>query len=333
MRNKTIGWICFVLLLSHKGMGQVDPHFSQFYAYPSYLNPALTGSFSGSYRLSAIFRSQWGSIASPYSTKGISSEFATEKNLNIGAAIMNQTVGDAGYSYTTGNASAAYTGVRFGEEQMNRVVFGMQAGFIHRRFDPSKMTFGDQWNATTGYLPTNPTAEILNGLSKATLDIGAGVLYYNADPLRKTNPFAGISVSHLNRPSDVFLSTGNDVLPMRYNVHAGMRIAVSEQISVTPNLLYMRQGNASEYMAGAFSEIKAFPTTSVMFGLNYRYQDAISTYMGMIHKSMMIGLTYDLNNSSLGRSARGVNSFEISISYFKPKKVKTEEVEFVCPRL
>ena len=28
---------------------QVDPHFSQYYVYPSWLNPALTGAFDGRY--------------------------------------------------------------------------------------------------------------------------------------------------------------------------------------------------------------------------------------------------------------------------------------------
>jgi hypothetical protein len=30
--------------------GAQDPHFSQFYMTPLYLNPALTGAFDGNYR-------------------------------------------------------------------------------------------------------------------------------------------------------------------------------------------------------------------------------------------------------------------------------------------
>lgn len=41
---------------------QVDPHFTQYYVYPSWLNPALTGAFDGDYRISGIYRNQWGNI-------------------------------------------------------------------------------------------------------------------------------------------------------------------------------------------------------------------------------------------------------------------------------
>jgi hypothetical protein len=45
-----------------------DPHFSQYYVYPSWMNPALTGVFDGDYRVSAIHRRQWGNVSSPYTT-------------------------------------------------------------------------------------------------------------------------------------------------------------------------------------------------------------------------------------------------------------------------
>ena len=39
-----------------------DPQFSQFYAAPLMLNPAMTGAFKGNYRFTGIYRSQWASI-------------------------------------------------------------------------------------------------------------------------------------------------------------------------------------------------------------------------------------------------------------------------------
>jgi hypothetical protein len=59
-----IGTFC---LLS-KSNAQVDPHFSQYYVYPAWVNPALTGIFDGSYRVSGIYRNQWGNVSSPFST-------------------------------------------------------------------------------------------------------------------------------------------------------------------------------------------------------------------------------------------------------------------------
>ena len=58
---------------------QVDPHFTQYYVYPAWLNPALTGAFDGQYRVSGIYRSQWGNISSPFTTPGFSLEYTTER--------------------------------------------------------------------------------------------------------------------------------------------------------------------------------------------------------------------------------------------------------------
>ncbi|HYC27363.1 MAG TPA: type IX secretion system membrane protein PorP/SprF, partial [Chitinophagaceae bacterium] len=55
-----------------KASAQVDPHFSQYYVYPAWLNPALTRAFDGSYRVAGIHRNQWGNISSPFSTFGAS---------------------------------------------------------------------------------------------------------------------------------------------------------------------------------------------------------------------------------------------------------------------
>ena len=67
---------------------QVDPHFSQYYVYPSWLNPALTGAFDGQYRVSGVYRNQWGNISSPFTTYGASAEFTTEKKINLGVSVL-----------------------------------------------------------------------------------------------------------------------------------------------------------------------------------------------------------------------------------------------------
>src|SRR5688572_20795833 len=114
-------------LLHQNSKAQVDPHFSQYYVYPSWLNPALTGAFDGDYRISGIYRSQWGNVSSPYKTMGLSGDFTTNKNVNLGASILRQTAGDGGYMYTTAYANVAYTGVKMGAMGHQRLAFGIQA--------------------------------------------------------------------------------------------------------------------------------------------------------------------------------------------------------------
>lgn len=335
-RMKTLKQLAVVLLVlagSKTMQAQVDPHFSQYYTYPSWLNPALTGVFDGELRGAAIYRSQWGNITTPFSTPGISVDMNTNRNINFGLSALRQKAGDGGFNYTTAYANIAYTGVRLGAEGLQRFVFGMQAGLIQRRFDMTKMTFGDQWNPITGFNPGSTSADQFNRNSTSSLDVGAGLLFYDAQPGKKANFYGGVSVSHLTRPTDQFSATGDAKFPVRYTTHAGTRIALNDQFSLTPNALYLRQGTASETMVGAYGELKAAPELNLMLGANYRFKDAIAPYFGINYKNLMIGMSYDINTSDLGKMANGSRSFEISLSIISRKSAKTPEAEFVCPRL
>src|SRR5215831_3195459 len=45
-----------------------DPNFSQFFASPLTLNPALTGKFDGSFRVAGNYRNQWPTINNAFIT-------------------------------------------------------------------------------------------------------------------------------------------------------------------------------------------------------------------------------------------------------------------------
>lgn len=330
---KTLVLVMFCGTLANKASAQTDPHFTQYYVYPSWINPALTGAFDGQYRVSGIYRTQWGSISTPYSTFGVSGEFTTAKNMNFGVSVLNQTAGDGGYKYTTAYGNLAYTGMRFGPGENHRVVIGMQVGVIQRRFDAGKLTFGDQWNPINGYNPGNPTADFLKNNNTASFDAGAGVLYFDATPGKKANFYAGYSVGHLTKPTDDFSGNGSQKLPMRHTIHAGIKLKLSDVVSLTPNALYLRQGTAEEKMLGAYAQMKAGAETDFLLGANYRLEDALTPFAGFTHKRMVLGVSYDVNTSDLGKLVKGSNSFEISLSFVGKRSLKTPEIEFVCPRL
>ena len=62
----------FVSCISFTKLKAQDPHFSQFYASPLLLNPALTGAFPGNLRVSGSYREQWPSIMYPFKTGSFS---------------------------------------------------------------------------------------------------------------------------------------------------------------------------------------------------------------------------------------------------------------------
>lgn len=327
---------CMIAAIIHPSAAQTDPHFTQNYTYPMYINPAMTGGSDGEYRVSAVYRSQWGSIGNPYRTTGVSFDTRTNKNIALGLNVMNQSAGDGGFNYFNTYASVAYTGVKFGKDANHRIVFAMQAGIINRHVDQSKFKWGEQWNPITGYNSANATTENFARTSATTLDIGAGALYYDASPDKKVNLFGGLSFFHLNRPSDPIVSSQSvalNIMPLRYTVHGGVSINLSEAASIAPHFLYMQQGNARETMLGVYVQRNVNEETDIMFGGYYRHKDAMAPFIGVDYKNFLIGLSYDVNTSKLGAMTRNVNSFELSFSYIKRNGTKSLFDFIHCPRL
>jgi type IX secretion system PorP/SprF family membrane protein len=327
---------CLMVATIHQSAAQTDPHFTQNYTYPMYINPAMTGGSDGEYRVSAVYRSQWGSIGNPYRTTGVSFDTRTNKNIALGVNVMNQSAGDGGFNYFNTYASVAYTGVKFGKDDNHRIVFAMQAGIINRHVDQSKFKWGEQWNPITGYNSSNASTESFAATSATTLDIGAGALYYDASPGKKANVFGGLSFFHLNRPSDPIISTQSvelNTMPLRYTVHGGVSFNFSDVATLVPHFLYMQQGNARETMLGIYVQRNVNEETDLMFGGYYRYKDALAPFIGVDYKNFLIGLSYDVNTSKLGAMTRNINSFELSFSYIK-RKGTTSFFDFIhCPRL
>jgi type IX secretion system PorP/SprF family membrane protein len=327
---------CLTMILANRMVGQTDPHFTQNYTFPMYINPAMTGGSDGDYRASAIYRGQWGSITNPYRTTGLSFDTRTNKNLALGIQMQNQSAGDGGFNYFNASASFAYTGVKFGQDNNRRMVFAMQAGVLNRRVDQSKFKWGEQWNPITGYNANNPTSENFAATSATTLDIGAGVLYYDASPDKKTNVFGGLSVYHLNKPKDPIISTQSTALntiPMRYVLHGGVCFNISDRARIIPHALYMQQGTAREEMIGAYAQITVNEETDLMAGIYYRFNDAVAPYVGFDWRNFIVGLSYDVNASKLGNMSRNVNSFELSLSYIKRSGTRSIFDFIHCPRL
>lgn len=327
MRKITITIASLLIFIACKS--QVDAHFSQYYAHPLWLNPAMTGAFDGKLRVTAIYRSQWNSINDPFITSGLSADVVTGKNLNIGLSLLNQTAGTAGYRYMNGSISFTYSGLRLGEEGTQHVLLGMQIGLLNRRFDPTKFQFGDQWNPATGFDPTTATADLLSKTSASSFDAGAGIAWLDATPDKNVNPFAGFSLLHLTRPYDPFISGNKAFLPFRYAVHGGARIRIAENATITPNILYLRQGNAEEKMIGATANLSVNEPTDLLFGLNYRIGDAISPMAGLRYQNFTLGLSYDNTISNLSKTAGKANSFEISLSFTTPR---SEYKGIPCPK-
>ena len=320
-------------VLAHPAKAQVDPHFTQYYMYPLFLNPALTGVISeGDIRGSAIYRNQWSNISNPFSTVGVSGDMLFDNNWGIGVNLMNQSAGSGGYNNTDFHVNVANNNIRFGYGGSQHLSIGLQLGVINKYFDKSKLQFGDQYISNAFSASNSTTAfSTIQSLSQAMFDAGAGVAYFDATPDKKVNVYGGFSMAHITQPDDKFTADGSK-LPIRYTIHAGARIIASETLMFYPNMIYMLQGNAYEAVPGVHAEMKANENTSFLLGANYRVQDAINAFAGIYYKNYAFGLSYDINTSDLNKVSKTVNSFELSLSYIALRNTRTETRYFKCPR-
>lgn len=327
--RRVLFWI--LLLKGAAAMAQVDPHFSQFYAYPLWLNPGMAGAMDGDYRITGIYRKQWSGIA-PYTTAGMSAGVKTNRNISLGINFLNQSAGDAGYNYLNAYGTVAYDGIKFGIDNAQQVSIGIQAGILSRKFDPGKFRFGDQWNPTTGYDPAAPVTDFVSFTSAAVFDAGAGIYYQDGSEGKQVNLFGGISAFHLTQPEDPFIMEGEKgKLPVRYAVHGGARIRATDNFSLVPNLLYVQQGNATEKFLGLYGELNANHVTNLLFGMYYRLGDGFSPYAGVSYQQMTLGVSYDITTSGLGEMVNNANSIELSFTFTGRGKGRSLE-SLGCPR-
>lgn len=310
---------------------QVDPHFSQFYAYPLWLNPALTGVFDGDTRLSANFRDQWANINNGYRTAGASIDFKPNDKVGIGLNVLDQKAGTAGYNYFTASGSFGY-GIALSDDGNQRLHFGLQAGVISRSFDPNKLQSDNQYDPYTGFDPALPNYENFGYSSKTVFDAGAGIYYYNADPMNKANFFGGVSINHLNDVSDPFAAGGiSSKLPMRVTAHGGIRIKASDFFDLIPNVVYIKQGKGEIKALGVYSELKFADDNGLVLGGMVRLQDAAIANIGYHLRQMVIGASYDFNTSGLRSVTSGRGGFELSVSYIFSRY--TDSPAPICPRI
>ncbi|ALL04512.1 PorP/SprF family type IX secretion system membrane protein [Pedobacter gandavensis] len=319
----------FLSLGTERVIAQIDPHFSQYYANPLWLNPALTGVTDGDYRVSINAKQQWGTISNSFLTGGASFDMAPVKNLAFGAMVLNQSAGDIGYNYLNALVSAAYR-IHFGQTGLNMINFGVQAGILNKSFDASKITLGSQFNPVTGYDPNFGINENYSATNSLVPDVNVGLMYFDGNPDQTVNVFGGATAAHILRPNDKFL--GADVkMPIRYAAHGGARVRVTDMLDITPNALYMRQGNARETSFGAYAKVMLNTEADLMFGTNYRVDDAAIAFFGLNIKNMVFGLSYDFNTSSLNKATRSQGGLELSVSFTRRKGIIGPN--FFCPRL
>ena len=330
--------LCFCLILSTTlTVTAQDPNFSQFFASPLTLNPALTGKFDGQYRVAGNYRNQWPTINNAYTTATVSFDAGILKNrisevdqFGVGVMAFTDKSGNGALQYNYLALSTAYH-KGLDEDGFNQIGAGFQATYVSKQLNVSSLKFGDQLRSD-GFTGLTQESFSRDQLSLSYFDVNAGVLY-NGTSDGLNNYYAGVSVYHINRPKETF-QEGNYFLAPRVTFQAGGKIPMGfHALHLSAN--HSRQAGAVNTVIGGAYALNVNQTetnpTNLYLGTWYRFGDALIPYIGLEFGELHFGATYDVNVSSLKPASNMRGGAEFSLIYIRqPRDPNARRLN--CPK-
>ncbi|HXR81626.1 MAG TPA: PorP/SprF family type IX secretion system membrane protein [Saprospiraceae bacterium] len=342
-----------LLLLIAVQMQAQDIHFTLHGMTPLAFNPANTGNFYGSYRVSALYRDQYRSVAGSggFKTPTLSVDVPAIKGfrekdwVGVGLFIYSDKSGEAGLTQGSTKISAAYH-LAMNKKGSTMLSVAYQTGSVGRKIaDRNKLRFEDGLLSGT---PDDPMSSADFGnieddsKGKAYTDHVGGLLL--TSKYNKTDEFSiGFAMGKIGNANWSLLTGGGGdyKLHPRFHFQAGMSSVMSDKVRFSPSITYQRvlEGSQATLVAQGMIDYLAnqAKNTILVGGLGYRsgqgIGDAIQVMVGSYIKDIKIMLGYDINISSLSAASGSVGGFELAAQYIGKiyKRPKPDPVIF-CPR-
>jgi type IX secretion system PorP/SprF family membrane protein len=325
--------LCLLCVLFFTTLKAQDIHFTQFGYVPLAVNPAQTGLFEGTYRVGGLYRSQWqSSNIKGYQTPVVYADvpiagLRKQDWIGIGLNLYRDRAGISLLTNTDVGINVAYH-LGMDKKQTTVLSFGVQAGFVQRNIDKSKLIFRD--GLITGQSQDIP---LIDAQNKNYTDIGFGV-NLRSKASKTTTYNVGLSVEHILSPKYNLITSTIAKLPPRINLYGGLNVDLNKKMSLSPALIVRAQSGNTEIMLQALAGMKLDPKKDITVkgGLGYRVGDAAQILLGMDYGDIRVGGAFDYTLSQV-RNANSQNGFEIAVGYIGKifKSVKPNKV-ILCPR-
>jgi len=338
--NFKIFLLCSVLLLAKLAQGQ-DINFSQFYDLPLLRNPSLAGIFAGDIRITGAYRNQWQSVTVPYRTFGLGAEFKkpigenSDDFFTYGLQLTNDIAGDSKLSRTQALPVFNYHKSLGGGEKGAYLSAGIMGGPVMQRFDPSQLSFDDQFVNGT-YSASNPTKQTFNNTKLTYWDATAG-LCFSSVVGESTRYYVGVGVFHLTRPKVAFQKQNDIVLNNKFVVNAGFAAPLSDENRLVMYADYFMQGGARQVQGGLllshdFVQYDENQKAGISAGMFYRWNDALTPVVKLDYYDYSLGIAYDVNTSKLKSASQYRGAYEVTLSYKAfNNKYNTSANKVKCP--
>ena len=318
MNTKRTALLLFMIVTWIIRVNAQDVIYSQFYSNPLYLNPALAGA-KLSQRITLNYRNQWPSIKKGYVSYSATWDQQFDKISGALGVIVNADVGGGGI-YNRFSASGIYA---YRLQATRNIVLNaaLQAGFNQYKLDWNKLVFGDQMIDVRSASLEQTREDLPPKLNIGNVDFSAGFLAGYKQSL-----YFGAALNHLTRPDVAFYEGNTNRMNMRWTIHSGMMIDFVQgmdgedlrNFSISPNIVYVQQGNFHQLNAGM--SINMFPlVTGLWMRHNFGNPDGFIVLLGFQQKNYKIGYSFDYTVSRL--TARSGGAHEISITWLFHKSM------------
>lgn len=301
-----------------------DFHYSQQYNTPLIINPALTNFTNCGGRIAAQTRTQWGSVAKPFTTSSISYEQGLLQEspvlngsfFGVGLLLIGDEAGSALLRTAQAQLSVAYHQII---SESGYLSFGLQGGMV-RNWVRQSFVYDNQFNGRF-FDASLPSGELIPEGTSTYADISAGLGY----SYKATNSSINFGVAgfHLNQPNISFIPENNQSLTPRLVFHGNFDFVINDAFAVVGRAVFSSQGASGQTVLGALlrydlnanARFTSDGTAHISAGAFFRLNDAIIGILKIQYNRLGIGLSYDANLSTLMTASNSYGGLELALSY------------------
>ena len=327
-----------------------DLHFSLIDYVPIWQNPALTGAYSGTARVGALYRDQWGTVlGESYKTPSVFVDapivmLGDRAWLGVGAHFINDQAGFARLTTTSIQAAASYNRIlsesaRTGQRTV--LSFGIAGGLLQRNADLSGTDIilaEEQEEAFGGGgVGVGSSLDRLDDVDASGIDLGFGVSLARRIDEERTFRI-GASARHLSTPEYGLLDSTNVQRPTTFAAQAAYRQALGTELLLEPEVFAQTtRGGGVETQLRAVIGLRIGESTDRILraGLGVRLPNRfVYPTVGYQQGDLQVAASFDVSANGLQRADGLANAFEIAARYtFKVYKQPKVEPALLCPQI
>ena len=323
---RMFGLVALLTGVSYYSNAQGDAQLTQYWAVPTYYNPAAVGS-SDFIRIRGAARLQWiGIHNAPRDFIGAADmpiKLGKKHRLGVGALFNQESIGLFNNLGVSAQVSYKFNFLK------GSVSVGIQPGYYNTKFKGSEVYIpeGDDYHQPDD--PDLPNTDV----SGNAFDLSAGLRYAH-------KYFSvGMSVLHIFEPQLTMDSEGGSdsetiefstTLPRQAYFTADGNIPLKNSLfTLQPSLLV--RTDFSNFSAEV--TMRATYNRFISFGIGYRYKDAVSAMIAAEFKNFFLGYAYDYPTSAISKASSGsheiVAGYMIKLNYGEKNKNKHRSIRIM----